>query len=542
MRNDEVDDYDVWDPLWEFILDDYDESDTDDIKPRSHFSFRGEKKTEPRESREPPNFFDMLFDDEDDESEYDAGPSRGGWFENRDERSASRSRGSGRSSRWRSQLTENGGVDNSRWDLFRMEKRGSKANQTTTSEQTTSKQDSRWQEKNDQDRSQENANRKRRGFFNPFRRKKQLEEKQLDAEVEKAEQAAIKERGTPQNENSSLVQETRPTGQARQQLKKEPKKKRVENVDDLDPFQMFLEVAEKLDPFGSDDDSDSDSSTADNESDSASESPSDIGTIASESLLGPPESLLDKQGREGPPTSNEVGEGAPLPSPQTVTEIRLNFQPIEEDNSSIVDDNESQPILQTNEEEPLTRENAIVRDVFPSDEVLDKNNPRAGRARDPVQPSRALSPRYRAPKTRNRLSKLACWSSHHRSKEVLHQLKIEDAKEVFPATRMVSNDNFQSSAVTGGGADYVNGVMGVPSDRFLNAKGPQSLYAYDYESAEHMDAFYPSVTAKPRSSVLVRKIGSPPGLGPSTIGHEVVLQVEVRHHELAILSYVPFVC
>jgi hypothetical protein len=110
--------------------------------------------------------------------------------------------------------------------------------------------------------------------------------------------------------------------------------------------------------------------------------------------------------------------------------------------------------------------------------------------------------------------------------DLVNQLRREDAAEVFPATRMIANG--QSQYVTGDKVDLVNGVMGVPSDHFLDAKGPQSLYAYDYESHEHMDVQYTEMGQRSRSSISVRSLGPPPSLSASSGGDHVVIQVEVR--------------
>ena len=88
--------------------------------------------------------------------------------------------------------------------------------------------------------------------------------------------------------------------------------------------------------------------------------------------------------------------------------------------------------------------------------------------------------------------------------------------------------NGQSHSITGEKADLVNGVMGVPSDHFLDAKGPQSLYAYDYDSNEHMVVQYSEFGPKSRKTISVRSLGSPPSLSAAAGREQVVIQVEVR--------------
>ncbi|KAG7360748.1 oxidoreductase [Nitzschia inconspicua] len=112
----------------------------------------------------------------------------------------------------------------------------------------------------------------------------------------------------------------------------------------------------------------------------------------------------------------------------------------------------------------------------------------------------------------------------NRSHDLVNRLKSEDAAALFPTTRMISNG--KSRSITGQKADYVNGVMGVPSDHFVESKGPQSLYAYDYDSNEHMDVSYDKIGQKPRASVSVRTLGGPPSLSQFDMGDSVVVQVE----------------
>ncbi|KAL3913168.1 MAG: hypothetical protein SGILL_006596, partial [Bacillariaceae sp.] len=108
--------------------------------------------------------------------------------------------------------------------------------------------------------------------------------------------------------------------------------------------------------------------------------------------------------------------------------------------------------------------------------------------------------------------------------DTVNRLGREDAAKVFPTTRMISNG--KSRSITGEKADLVNGVMGVPSDDFVHAEGPQSLYAYDYESNEHMDVCYTEMNKKPRGSITVRELGTPPSLSKSSIQDSIVVQVE----------------
>jgi hypothetical protein len=110
--------------------------------------------------------------------------------------------------------------------------------------------------------------------------------------------------------------------------------------------------------------------------------------------------------------------------------------------------------------------------------------------------------------------------------DLINRLRKEDVAEVFPTTRMISSG--QTCFITGEKADHVNGVMGVPSDHFVNMEGPHSLYAYDYGSNEHMDVCFTEMNKKPRSSISVRDLGGPPSLSGAFDQDSIVVQIEVR--------------
>jgi hypothetical protein len=125
----------------------------------------------------------------------------------------------------------------------------------------------------------------------------------------------------------------------------------------------------------------------------------------------------------------------------------------------------------------------------------------------------------------NLTQKLACFNKmDDDSIDFVHQLNDKDLLHFFPAARMVSNSNIQTPI--GEEVDFVNGVMGIPSDKFLETKGPQSLYAYDYSSNEHMDVSYSTYSEDPIASLVVRSLGPVPSLLPDA-GKKVIIQVEV---------------
>ena len=90
---------------------------------------------------------------------------------------------------------------------------------------------------------------------------------------------------------------------------------------------------------------------------------------------------------------------------------------------------------------------------------------------------------------------------------------------------MVSDTETKSPTVIGEKVDLINGVMGVPSDKFLEASGPQSLYAYDYSRNHNMNVSYSEFSNDPLSSLTVKQF---PFSSNDKEGNRVVIQVEVR--------------
>jgi hypothetical protein len=173
----------------------------------------------------------------------------------------------------------------------------------------------------------------------------------------------------------------------------------------------------------------------------------------------------------------------------------------------------------------LRREAAIDRPQFPSDEDRKKGS----FFEADIEPDTDAEDDDRELQDRTGLKRLVCCSvKDHANGNILNQLDPGDNNDVFPATRMISDENEVLSSVCGQKADFLNGVMGVPSDQFIDTKGPQSLYAYDYESNEAMDALYSEFGKEARKSLFLRKLGPPPTLLSSSGSDEVVVKVAVR--------------
>jgi len=120
---------------------------------------------------------------------------------------------------------------------------------------------------------------------------------------------------------------------------------------------------------------------------------------------------------------------------------------------------------------------------------------------------------------RNVWKRAVCGLKKSRRSDLVDRLGKTDIAEVFPSSRLVVDGESHSIV-------KVDGVMGLPSDHLERLKGPQSLYAYDYDSSEHMDVSYAKSNQKPRENISVRRLGLPPSLSLSLTGESIVIQVE----------------
>jgi hypothetical protein len=527
----------IWDPLWEYVLDDY---EADDVA----------RKARRKKQVEDPSLLDLAYFD-DDESEYDHDSSnRRGWFDNRDDKEAVESswgwggteskpeNTSNRHSWRRNQDSKNevndDRADESMWDLFvPTELNVGTHGENKVSRKESHKESSRAgtshrtiRQKDTPEKADNEKKTKKQGFLRRFR--KQQEEPAMQVtEQRKAETAKANH---SKNDRGSTSKRNVP------EEGRKKKKKDEERDESFDPLSAIFEVAEKLDPWGSDSDSNShsDSTTSDRtyhtDDDTA---PSDEGASEAQNEQRSPEKRSPEQ--------KSPEQRSP---PSNFTEIRLTHTPAREkanydtqptgrlkntvpyDESSLV---MAMPFQRASLTESLQRENAFIRKNFPSDERVDdqSSDPEIDQDSNTCQ-SMLPYPTDEEEQARAGWKRVACCSiKNYGNKDAVNQLKIEDVREVFPATRMIGEHNTEVSSIVGRSADYVNGVMGVPSDRFLEAKGPQSLYAYDYESNEHKDIIYTEFCRKPRSSLTVRHLGPPPALLSSSSADAVVIQVEV---------------
>ncbi len=102
--------------------------------------------------------------------------------------------------------------------------------------------------------------------------------------------------------------------------------------------------------------------------------------------------------------------------------------------------------------------------------------------------------------------------------------KKTDPSEAFPASRMVIDGESHLIAESDT-ASAIIGPMAV-------SKGPQPVFAYDYESNMNMDVIYVKPNHKPRTSISVRKLGTPPPISSVLGADHIVIQVEVRQRSI----------
>ena len=486
----------LWDPLWEYILDDHDSAEE---KPR--YRLRRQKPLE----QERLNTFAFERDSSTDSDIEES------WYDSREERNNQRRKSKISASNRRSQLTEDSGVDNSLWGFLAG---GEEVSQSKCRPEKVTRRQTR---RLIQTEAAPEKTGKKNGLFRRFRRD------------DKANSGITKEK----HKMRSVPVVPPPTAPSTSSKKTQPSPKE----ESMDPFQMFMEVAAMLDPFGSDE--------------SVSEESSDATHVKMEA------------GRElGSQFYNEdhvsVGELDELTQPtQEVNEIRLNFNPkrtdvdddvegvhrnsIEEASAvTIPDEQDECTVVAPSPRAKIDGSSTVVKlnsdsggngelQSFQEDTaiapILDNE---AKSSQSPDEIDQSIRDSEMGQKVKNfRLRQLICPAvkSRHDS-YAFDTFPVDIAKNNFFATRMVSDNAWDTPKVMNEGASQEHG-LGVLPDHFETTKGPQSVYEYDYEQQVHLDVFYTAMGTNPRGTVVVRKLGKPPLLIPSSMRNEVIIQVEV---------------
>lgn len=124
----------------------------------------------------------------------------------------------------------------------------------------------------------------------------------------------------------------------------------------------------------------------------------------------------------------------------------------------------------------------------------------------------------------NVLKKAVCSLKKVGKHDLINRLRKSDAAEVFPSSKVIIDG--ETHLIIGPESDPMNGVMDFTSCPMIRSKGPQSIFAYDYDSNMNMDVSYTKPNHKPRANISVRKLGIPPPLSSSSGAENIVVQIE----------------
>ena len=354
----------------------------------------------------------------------------------------------------------------------------------------------------------------------------------------------------------------------------------------FDPMDLLFQIADTLDPWGLESEassSDEEGSVTDDEADRSSHVTSNVGSETytrdahrsrSVNRSSPNaqnkklDSLLDQQ---LPKTTRSDSNRYPYHSEETretnghSTEIRLRFNPVgktlseevSEKRTNIDDDQEQylRKVPSDEEKHPMFTPSFDDFDARQSTPIFKRESNRpdfaANNKRENFVTSRERrqsdSEEKRAPanvRTSEReraqsnirdddgkelgntkpqigLKKAICGLKKvEKNNNLRSRFRKLDAVEGFPSTRLVIDG--ESHLVSD--SDLVRGMMGP----MIGSKGPQPIFAYDYESNMNMDVSYAQPNQKPKTSISVRKLGPPPPI-TSVLGVDnIVIQVEVR--------------
>lgn len=509
-RKEESDVTAPWDPLWEYILDDHDD---ESYLTRKKAPSRSSRR--PKETKNESSLLDLFFDND---SEY-TDDSRHDYRDEKSNRSKDNKAVVGKR---RSQLTEDAGVENSMWDFFSKESKNTpekieKSPPLTRAGSGPGRIQTRQIIQVEDESVKSN---KKSGLFRRFRKNKDLGSQRTENNKQQV-RVTVTQASAPASRTSSM--------RKTQQQRKE---------DSMDPFQMFLDVAGRLDPFGSDQDSYTEES----------------GTQDDATELYD----LTASGAEMDRLVDEVRCGTPK------NEIRLNFKPVGEDSG--LDDyfepiEGAEPISTDLSESSLAapsprmispRVVALsdlddVKDETPDDVSpvvsdptfrifsIDNRKPSECHEATAATPAAAAAPAEQSlPDAKDKagiqglgLKRLVCCSVKTYKNVTASTLQPETKMNALPSIPVLSDDVSETPKLVRSNTSTSNGIMRVSSGLLSSTRKPQSFYAYEYSTQEHLDVFYTSMGLKPRSSIVVRKLGGPPPLIPSEMRDEVIVQVDV---------------
>lgn len=389
---------------------------------------------------------------------------------------------------------------------------------------------------------------KKKGAFNPFSRKKSQKNSEPSSVREYSDQnVSVKEKALVDSRDDKAFSD---------------------DDEEFDPVDLLLtKIADTLDPWGLD----SDGSFSDGDSLDGSTDGDRSSLVGSESYASVKQRSKSKNARKKKPKSplqptNPVKVDSsryPYHSKQEkegnshTTEIRLkvnylgttlseevfekNGNAEEDESRGVPSDEENEPLFSrsfdseysssepTSEREP---NEPTIRN-FEEKREIDGNAGRVPESEANRSPAIARTTEITQPpkhnesnkgsgnaKASNGLKMAMCGVKKLDRVNLTNRLRKPDTKEGFPSSRMVIDG--ESHLVSE--SDPVREVVGPMSE----SKGPQPVFAYDYESNMNMDVCYTSANQSPKNSMTVRKLGTPPPISSVQGEENIVIQVEVR--------------
>ena len=328
-----------------------------------------------------------------------------------------------------------------------------------------------------------------------------------------------------------------------------------DDEEEFDPVELLLtKIADTLDPWGIDSDG---SYSDDGDSLEGSDEDGDRSSFAgSESYASVQQHSRSKNARNKTSKSllrspkPERFDSSRYPyqkrgkSPST--EIRIRVDPVgttlseevveikeqsdEDESRDIPSDEEKQPLFSASfdtDDSPESESNEPKIRNFNEKREINGNVGRNQVNEEKRTPAIARTPEVAQPVNRNENNKepLNAKASKGLKKVMCGAKRVgkfnstkPDTKEAFPSSRMVIDG--ESHLVPE--SDPLCGVIGP----MTGSKGPQPVFAYDYESNMNMDVSYTNANQSPRNSMIVRKLGTPPPILTVPGEETVVLQVE----------------
>lgn len=352
--------------------------------------------------------------------------------------------------------------------------------------------------------------------------------------------------------------------------------------DGFDPMDLLFQIADTLDPWGLDSEgsySDDDASYTDDEGDRNSHATSNVeseSNMSDVNRLKPMgrssknkrtrklDSLLDQ--KPNPSKYDSRRKAQSKKKENDATEIRLRVNPggntlseevfkntttgyveHEDEIIRVPSDEERHNLFATSfdsdtfqttlkiagEANPPVSEPRETREMRENREAFmnERRRPEIEEMRAPTSPRRAerSQPVFRddiskdsgSAKTSTGLKKTLCGLKKvDKADTTSARSRRSERREAFPSSRMIIDG--ESHKVTE--YDPAGGVMGPMAE----SKGPQPVLNYDYESNMNMDVIYVKPNHKPRTSLSVRKLGTPPPISSVLGADNIVIQVEVR--------------